>query len=258
MPTTEIEKSGLEGIEKEPGDRRFMLILDDSRHNRQVWWEAFWQTPNLRVILPKIYQGYTEELINKVDLSRVDLVVIDWFLDGWELHEETQVFLDHLRETNPLAFVVETSAVRPRRGEKTYKGSNVACCSFHLFVNKALEPVRDSAEQVMIKKLFVLQQILVPALAEAHKLEGGDNITEHDLEKDFRMLLADDGIMVILEELGLSGEELKERFAQLDFKQKRLFLHCGLDVIANVYMEKDEMFYTVPLFRMKQILGLND
>lgn len=256
MSQFEIERFGLDNIEKEPRERRFALILEDSRPNQQMWLEAFVNTPNLRCVIPKIYWGYTGELVNRIDLVRVDLIAIDWFIDSWELHEETQTFLNHLRTVNPHALVVETSVVRPRHGEKTYRGSNLSCCSFNLFMDQGLSVVRDSAEPTMMKKVFVLQQILVPALAEAHRLEDGENIVEYDLEKDFRMLLAGDGIMVILEELRLSNEELKERFAQLDFKQKRLFLHCGLNVIANVYMEKDEMFYSVALFRMKLLLGL--
>lgn len=258
MPQFEVEKFGLGDIEKEPKDRRFALILEDSRPNQQMWLTAFADTANLRCIVPKLFWGYTEELVNKIDLVRVDLLVIDWFVDSWELHGETQTFLNQFRAINPTALVVETSVIRPKRGEKAYQGSNIACCSFHLFADKALGQVTDSAEQTMVRKLFVLQQILVPALAEAQKLERQEGITEYDLQKDFGILLADDAIMTILAELKLSGEELEEKFDQLDFNQQRLFLHCGLNVMANLYLEKDEMFYTMHLFRMKQIMELGD
>lgn len=258
MSRFEVEKFSLGDIEKEPKERRFALILEDSRPNQQMWLMAFADTPNLRCVVPKVSWGYTEELINKIDLSRVDLVIIDWFVDGWELHKETQVFLDRLREINSLAFVVETSASRPRRGEKAYKGSNISCCSFNLFMDQSLVVVRDNPDETMAGKLYALQKLLVSTLKEAQRLGSDEKISEDELVEDFVLLMREDATTLILDNLGISGEELEERFLALSYGEKRLLVHCGFSIAANVYMEKDEMFYTMPLFRMKQVLGLGD
>ena len=258
MPRFEVENFGPGDIEKEPKERRFALILEDSRPNLEMWLDAFAKTPNLRCVIPKVCWGYTEELINKIDLSRVDLVIVDWFVDSWELHKETQVFLDHLREINPLAFVVETSAVRPRRGEKIYKGSNVSCCSFNLFMDQSLAVVRDNPDETMTGKLYALQKLLVPTLKEAQRLGSNESIAEDELVKDFEILMREDATTLILDNLGISGDELEERFSALNYEEKRLLVHCGFSIAANVYMEKDEMFYTMHLFRMKLLLGLGD
>lgn len=258
MSRFETEKFDLEGVEKEPKDRRFMLILDDSRPNRQMWLEAFSDTPNLRRVVPKLYWGYTEELASRIDLTRVDLLVIDWFVDSRELHEETQVFLNHFREVNPHALVVEASVIRPKRGEKVYRGSNIVCCSYNLFIDRSLVAVRDNPDETLAGKLYALQKLLVPTLKEAWRLDSDEKIEEDELIVDFTILMREGATTLILDSLGISGEELEERFLTLNFDEKRLLLHFGFSIAAQVSMEKDEMFYTMALFRMKLILGLGD
>ena len=259
MPDFEREKYGLDRLELEPSETRLAIILEDNRHTIKLWLESFGEVPNLRCIVPKLWRGYSKELVDIIKPEQTVLVIADRFVDNVFIHVETADFLNWLKAGNPNVFVVETSILSFPRCK--YDGANTVMRSYPDDLIPALGVVKGTEQNTWMAKIYALQMMAVPELLKAKKFDDlkEEDITINELFEEYFRLEDNNQYHEMLSRIEVDFDEIANLFGRFDPKSALVFLHCAYTIIGHLNICHDEKYFSMAISRIKMLIeGVKD
>lgn len=253
MAKFEREKYGLRGIEQEPGDTRFALILEDDANILNYWIEAFGSIPGLRCIVPETRRGYSKGVADLIRPEQIVLIVADRFVDNVFVHVETANLIGWLRTVNQDVLIVETSLVRFRYPK--YEGANLVICTFYKDFEPIVKAIKET-ERGWVEKLYTLQLMGVPEFLAAKKLDSLENegLSEDEMFTLFFKLMESDQYHETISRIGISSDEVEAIFGRLDPRSAQVFLHCCFSIAGHLQLDHDEKYYAMAISRARMML----
>jgi len=253
MNRREWKDVGLKDIEKEPDLTRYVLILDDERHVVVRWADIFDKVWGVRFVAPKIGVGFSEELIKRMDPTKISFVVVDWFGDLFvPIHEECQKIISWIRLTNPEVFILEGSFAS--NGQRAYEGTNLSVDTFNLFDDPRFDSMKKDHPDKVEGVIFALLQLVVPELALSADLDRQTGVSQPELFHLFFQLQKNPKYCEILDELEIEDDALEGRLLRMSRDDVRVFLHCAYNYLAQRKLDHDERYYSMALSRMRTMI----
>lgn len=245
-------------LKKDQEPRSFLtgVFIDDDSYPLKKFTEPFLDLPSFRSIMinPFSAQNFSNSL-NQIPPQEVDLVIADQFFDMDVFRPSTRKFIKRVRESNPTAWILETSY---SPSGKIYPGSNMSIQTWHL-----IEIVKDN---ILIlppnakTRLDKFKYLTSKAFQEAKSV---DVLIQYGHPKPELLSRARNSkrraqkhpyYLQALSLLQLDAAEFDKLFQTIPDESVAKVVHGLWSVIGHLEMGNSSDFYGLPLDRLRSLI----